>query len=87
MIYTHDEATRIVECLAEILCQYGIHVPSPEDDEREKGNDVGLYGSAYGEILDEVEGTLISLLFRVKLGEEFESYEYSGNYSKLKKEN
>lgn len=80
MINTHDEATRIVECLDEILCQYGIHVPSPEDDEREKENDVGLYGSVYGEILDEVEGTLISLLFRVKLGEEFEPYEYSGNY-------
>lgn len=80
MINTHDEATRIVDCFDEILCCHGIRVPSPEDDEREKENDVGLYGSAYGEILDEVEGTLISLLFRVKLGEEFESYEYSGNY-------
>ena len=80
MINTHDEATRIVECLDEILRQYGIRVPSPEDDEREEENDVALYGSVYGEILDEAEGSLISLLFRVKLGEEFESYEYSGNY-------
>lgn len=80
MINTHDEATRIVECFDEILCRYGIRVPSPEDDEREEENNVALYGSVYGEILDEVEGTLISLLFRVKLGEEFESYEYSGNY-------
>lgn len=80
MINTHDEATRIVECFDEILCRYGIRVPSPEDDEREEENDVALYGSTYGEILDEVEGTLISLLFRVKWGEEFESYKYSGNY-------
>ena len=70
MIYTHDEATRIVECFDEILCRYEIRVPSPEDDERDEESAVGLYGSTYGEILDEVENTLISLL----------SYEYSGNY-------
>ena len=80
MINTHDEATRIVECFDEILCRYGIRVPSPEDDEREEENDVALYGSTYGEILDEVEDTLISLLSRAKRGEDIKSYEYSGNY-------
>ena len=80
MIYTHDEATRIVECFDEILCRYEIRVPSPEDDEREEDNDAGLYGSTYGEILDEVENTLISLLSRAKQGEEIKPYEYSGNY-------
>ena len=80
MINTHDEATRIVECFDEILCRYGIRVPSPEDDEREEGNDVALYGSTYGEILDEVENTLISLLSRAKQGEETKPYEYSGYY-------
>lgn len=80
MINTHDEATRIVEYFDEILCRYGIHVPSPEDGEREEDNDAGLYGSTYGEILDEVENTLISLLSRAKQGEEIKPYEYSGNY-------
>ena len=80
MINPHDEAPRIVECFDEILCRYGIRVPSPEDDEREEENDVALYGSTYGEMLDEVENTLISLLSRAKRGEEIKSYEYSGNY-------
>lgn len=35
-IYTHDEAALIVEEFETVLEKYGVKIPSPEDDEREK---------------------------------------------------
>ena len=54
-IYTHDEAALIIERFENILSQYGIHVPSPEDDDRDEDDMVGLYGSTYGNLLDDTE--------------------------------
>lgn len=34
-IYTHDEAALIIEKFEDVLSQYDIHIPSPEDDERD----------------------------------------------------
>lgn len=63
-IYTHDEAMLLVEMFDDILVQCDISVPSPEDDDRDPDNLLGLYGSTYGNLLDAVEAYLIDLLNR-----------------------
>ena len=77
-IYTHDEAMLIVEMFEDILSEYNIHIPSPEDDEREPDNMVGLYGSTYSELLDGVERRLCEVLDRCKHGEKIIEGEFSG---------
>lgn len=61
-VYTHDEATAIVDLFDELLVERGIKVPSPEDDDREPDNDAALYGSVYDDLLSDVEYHLIQLL-------------------------
>ena len=61
-IYTRSEAADIIDLFEDVLAEYNIHVPSPEDDEREEDNMVGLYGSTYYELLDSVEEVIIGLL-------------------------
>lgn len=78
-IYTHDEAARIIEKFEDILSQYDIHIPSPEDNERDEDNMVGLYGSTYGDLLDFVEGQICSVLSRCKAGEKIIEGEFSGS--------
>jgi len=79
-IYTHDEAAKIIELFEDILAENDIHIPSPEDDERDENNMVGLYGSTYGDLLDEIEEILIRILDKKGMGEEVVPYEFSGNY-------
>jgi len=79
-IYTHDEAAKIIELFEDILTENDIHIPSPEDDERDENNMVGLYGSTYGDLLDEIEEILIRILDKKGMGEEVVPYEFSGNY-------
>ena len=61
-IYTRSEAADIIDLFEDVLAEYNIHVPSPEDDEREEDNMVGLYGSTYYELLESVEEAIIGLL-------------------------
>lgn len=61
-IYSRDEAMLIIEMFEDILIQHNIKIPSPEDDDREPDNDVGLYGSTYSDLLDNVEDKLIEIL-------------------------
>lgn len=61
-IYTRQEAADIVEAFEDVLMENNICVPSPEDDERDPDDMVGLYGSTYYDLLDFVEHTLIDLL-------------------------
>lgn len=61
-IYTLDEATRIVEMFEDLLCENGIKVPSPDDDQRDPANDAALYGATYYDLVNEVEQRLIDLL-------------------------
>lgn len=77
-IYTHDEAALIVEEFEIVLEKYGVKIPSPEDDEREKDNGATLYGSTYSDLLDSVEGTLIDLLERHSVGTPIVQYTFSG---------
>lgn len=79
-IYTHDEAAKIVELFEDVLGNYGIKIPSPEDDEREADNVAPLYGSVYSELLDGVENNLIDLLVRHKNADEVITDEFSGTW-------
>ena len=79
-IYTHDEAARIVELFEDVLDEYGIKVPSPEDDEREPDNEAKLYGSVYWGLMDGVEERVIELLRAHKPDAAVVSYEFSGRF-------
>ena len=79
-IHTHDEAARIVDAFEEVLSRYNIHVPSPEDDDRDEDNMVGLYGSTYGDLLDYVEDKLVDVIDTAKTGAEVVVGEFSGTY-------
>lgn len=77
-IYTHDEAMHIVEMFENLLCEYDIKIPSPEDHERDPEDDAGLYGSTYSDLLDAVESEIIDLLNKHKPSTEVIPYEFSG---------
>ena len=78
MIYTHDEAMLIVEMFEDVLSKYNISIPSDEDDEREEDGLIGLYGSTYSNLLDNVEENICSLLARCMRGEKIIENEFSG---------
>lgn len=63
-IYTRNEAAQIVELFENVLNDYDITVPSPEDDDRELDNKAALYGSVYFDLLDDIENYLIDMLNR-----------------------
>lgn len=77
-IYTHDEAMLIVEMFEDVLSRYNIEVPSPEDDDRDPEDAVGLYGSTYSDLLDAVEDSLIELLKKHRANTEIIEGEFSG---------
>ena len=79
-IYTHDEAARIIDMFEEILTQHNIRVPSPEDAERDPDNMVGLYGSTYADLLDDIEALLIELIDEAARGCNVIEREFSGEY-------
>jgi hypothetical protein len=68
----------IVELFEDVLSAYDICVPSPEDDERDPDDMVGLYGSTYSDLLDAVEDSLIELLDRHSKDTKIIEYEFSG---------
>lgn len=78
-IYTHDVATQILELFDDLLCERNIKVPSPEDDEREEDNESALYGSTYGELMDNVEAVLIEMLNKAGVTDYIQNV-FSGNY-------
>lgn len=78
MIYTHDKALQIVEEFDNILVKYGIEVPSPEDDERDPDDMVGLYGTTYADLLDIVEDIIIDVLNQHKSDDEILVGKFSG---------
>ena len=78
-VYTHDEASRIIEFFEKILEENNIIIPGPEDDDREEDNVATLYGSVYGNLLDNVEEALIDIINRAKDSPVI-PYEYSGTW-------
>ncbi len=79
-IYTHDEAAKIVELFESVLDNYGIKIPSPEDDEREADNAASLYGSVYSGLLDSIENNLIEMLVRHNNADDVITGEFSGTW-------
>ncbi len=77
-VYTHDEATHILEAFEDLLSDNNIIIPSPEDDDKEVVNDASLYGSVYSDLLDQVEADIIDIAERVRNGAKVVEYEYSG---------
>lgn len=77
-IYTRDEAAALIELFEDILEQNEISVPSPEDDDRDPDNMIGLYGSTYFVLLDDVEVALQDLLNRHTSNTEIIIDEFSG---------
>ena len=77
-IYTHEEAANIVDIFEEVLSDYGIRVPSPEDDDRDPDTSASLYGSVYSELLDEVEDRLLCIIERVQAGDKVVEYVFEG---------
>ena len=65
-IYTLEVARDIMDLFEDVLDKYNIKVPSPDDDDREPGNDAKLYGTVYGDLLSEVEDVLIRMLGSTK---------------------
>lgn len=78
-IYTHDIAAQVLECFEDVLDNYGIEVPSPEDDDRDE-EAAPLYGSVYSDLLDKIEELLIETLARHKTDTEVVPYTFSGEY-------
>ena len=78
-IYSRDEAMLFIEMFEDILIQHNIKIPSPEDDDREPDNDVGLYGSTYSDLLDNVEDKLIEILEHHTTDSEVIHNEFSGS--------
>ena len=66
ILFTRNEAADIVELFEDILDKYDITVPSPEDDEREEGNQARLYGSVYWDLLDNIEGRIVYCINKSK---------------------
>lgn len=86
-IYTRDEAARIVEMFENILVENEISIPSPEDDDRDPDDKLGLYGSVYSDLLYGVENVLIGIIIRrgphgdhIKDLNEVITGEFSGKY-------
>lgn len=78
VIYTHDEAALIVELFEAVLENHNISIPSPEDDDRDPDDMVGLYGSTYSDLLDSVEENICDIIDRRKPDTEIVTGVFSG---------
>lgn len=79
-VYTHDLAAEILEMVEDVLDEYDITVPSPEDDERGEDNGARLYGSVYSNLADSIEAVLIDVFQRARDGAKLVSDEFSGDF-------
>ena len=61
-LFTRSEAADIINLFEDILIENNICVPSPEDEERDPDDMVGLYGTTYSDLLDDVESALVQML-------------------------
>ena len=77
-IYTHDAAMTIVESFEHLLVKHNVYIPSPEDDERDPDDKVGLYGSVYSDLLDEIESLLCGIIHRAQDGAKIVEGAFSG---------
>ncbi len=78
IIYTHDKAAEIIEMFEALLIKNKICIPSPEDDERDPEDQIGLFGSVYSNLLDDIESELVNMLKVCKAGGEIITDQFSG---------
>ena len=69
-IFTREEAAEIVEKFEDVLVANDICVPSPEDDERDPDDMLGLYGTIYFRLVDYVESKIKEILERYQNGDD-----------------
>lgn len=64
IIYTHDRACQILEFFDDLLVEQKIKVEAPPEEEaqRDPDNQLGLYGTPYSDLFDQVEGELVQML-------------------------
>lgn len=62
-IYTHNVAAQIMDQFENLLEEHDITVPSPEDDERGEDNNARLYGTVYGDLMEDVERLLLEATY------------------------
>lgn len=81
-IYTRDEAAKIVDKFDDVLVKYDVFVPSPEDDDDDRGiGETGLYGSTYDDLLNYVEDRIKAVIKVVQTGDYLiVPDKFSGNY-------
>ena len=79
IIYTYEQAISIVEIFEDLLSEYNIRVPSPEDYQREPDNDAAFYGSIYADLVDKVEERLVDILNQHKVNTKIVINEFSGD--------
>lgn len=65
-IKTRVLAADILEDFEDVLEEYNIDVPSPEDGEKEEDNEACLYGTTYANLLDTVEQRIIDVLSSIE---------------------
>ena len=82
-IYTHSIAADIVELFEDVLSRYDISVPSPEDDDRDPEDMIGLYGSTYYDLLDTVESMLADILKQHDPSDQIIMDEYGDEYEEI----
>ena len=75
-IYTQNEAMNILDMFEDVLDQYDITVPSPEDDERGEYNSARLYGSVWSDLLDSIQDAIVNIINEAKNGAEIIEYEW-----------
>lgn len=75
-VYTHNEAADIVEMFEDLLITNDLKIPSPEDDERDPDDQLGLYGTPYSELLDAIEERIIKIAARIANGASVVPYEF-----------
>lgn len=82
-VYTRDEAAAIVEAFDDILIKNNICIPSPEDDERDEDNMIGLYGTTYWDLVNFVEDCIQDILRQHKAGAKIVKDQFSTAFGEL----
>lgn len=82
-VYTRDEAAAIVEAFDDILIKNNICIPSPEDDERDEDNMIGLYGTTYWDLVNFVEDCIQDILRQHKAGAKIVENQFSMVFGEL----
>ncbi len=83
VVYTHDEASRIIEMFEDLLESNGMKIPSVDDGidcEITDEERAPIYGMEYSELQNEIEELLKLIIWRVQHGYEVITDEFGGTF-------